>query len=115
MRGVLIVLFMIFALGCEGANDVAAPPPPHPTPTPAYYVSGTVVANGFARLATVIATSAGTEVARTRSRASTGSFQIGPLPVGEIQLKAVSDGCGSPTLTVTVPADRPVVLDMIQC
>jgi hypothetical protein len=118
----IAIFLIVSAIGCDGANEIVAPPaptpaPPPPTPTPSMVVSGFVrgVSNHPAK-ATVIAKRGDVEAARTTSNESDGAFRIGPLEAGEYELRAFGAGlCYSRPTTVSVPAGYAVILKFVGC
>lgn len=107
----LMPLILLAALGCEGSNEIVAPPEPTPSPTPipGYRISGTVtrVPRGST---TITATSGGRQwTTRTSGSAVSGTYQFVSLPAGEFQVSASAPSwCGPRTKTVTIPPDATV-------
>ena len=97
-------LLIVSAIGCEGTDELVAPP--RPTPTPTYRISGKVTRDGHDYRTTVTATSAGRTW--TTQSGSTGFYRFAGLPAGEFQVSASAAYCGTVTQTATVPPDADV-------
>ena len=104
-------LLIVSAIGCEGTDELVAPP--RPTPTPTYRISGKVTHDGHDYRTTVTATSAGQTW--TTQSGSTGFYRFAGLPAGEFQVSASAAYCGTVTQTATVPPDADVDISFMLC
>jgi hypothetical protein len=102
MRRLFPSLLLLTALGCEGSNEVTAPPAPS--------IHGTVTSTrNLPSDVAVHATKDSGEVWSTHANRNTGDYRFWSLPPGEFEV-AASGGyrCVGLRESVTVPTVEPV-------